>query len=281
MSWCHGVRTLEPFMVRTSWLLLLPLLFLGCSAAPGKTIRLTGASTIAPLASEIGKAFEAAHPGVRVDVQTGGSARGVLDTRGGNNELGMVSRPLKEDEKDLHAFPLALDGITVIVHAKNPVTALPREQIVAIFTGKITNWKEVGGPDAKITVVNKEEGRSTLELFCSYFDLKNSAIKAHAVIGDNKQGIKTVVASVHAIGYVSVGTAEYEAGQGVPIKLLPIDGVVASSANIANGTFPLARPLNLVAKSPPEGVVKEFLDFATSPQAHPLIRETGFVPLRP
>lgn len=260
---------------------LVLLLLTGCGSGSSPTIRVTGASTIGPLATELGKAFEAAHPHVRVDVQTGGSSRGINDTRGGLNDLGMVSRPLKDDESDLTAYPLALDGITVIVHANNPIAALTRAQIVAIFTGKVTNWQQVGGPDAPISVVNKEEGRSTLELFCSYYQLKNSDIVAHAVIGDNLQGIKTVVASPHAIGYVSVGTAEYEAARGIPIKLLPIDGVAATSANIANGTFPLARPLNLVAKSPPEGVVKEFLQFATSPAAHRFVVENGFVPLRP
>jgi phosphate transport system substrate-binding protein len=272
-------------MNRSTWIVgLLALLLAGVGVAfyglGRKTIVLTGASTIAPLAAEMGKVFEASHPGIRVDVQTGGSSRGVNDTRSGANSIGMVSRPLKDDEKDLIAFPIALDGITVILNAKNPVSSLTREQIVAIYTGKITNWKDVGGPDAPITVVNKAEGRSTLELFCSFFKLKNSDIKAHVVIGDNEQGIKTVVGNVHSIGYVSVGTAEYDAGQGAEIKLLPIDGVPASSANISNGTFPLARPLNLITKSPPEGIVKEFLEFATSDKVNGMIREQSFVPLR-
>lgn len=251
----------------------------GFDSGEKKKIVLTGASTIEPLANEIGKRFEALHPGVRIDVQSGGSSRGVNDTRQGMNDIGMVSRPLKDDEKDLHAFGIARDGVTIILNKDNPVTALTDAQVIDIYTGKITNWKEVDGPDEKITVVNKAEGRSTLELFCAHFKLKNSDIKAHTVIGDNEQGIKQVAGNPHAIGYVSIGTAEYDAEHGTPIKLLSIGGVKASSENVANGTFPLARPLNLVTKAPPEGLVKEFIDFATSDKVHDLIREQSFVPL--
>jgi phosphate transport system substrate-binding protein len=251
----------------------------GGPAGEQKKLVLTGSSTVAPLAGEIGKRFEQLHPGVRVDVQTGGSSRGVSDARQGLADIGLVSRPLNPDENDLHAFPIANDGVTVIVHRDNPVAALTAAQVVDIYTGKITNWKDVGGKDAPITVVNKAEGRSTLELFCHYFKLKNSDIKAHAVIGDNEQGIKTVSGSANAIGYVSIGTAEYDAAHGTPIKLLPIAGVTAGSENVANGTFPLSRPLNLVTKTPPQGLVKEFIDFATSEKVHDLVREQSFVPL--
>jgi phosphate transport system substrate-binding protein len=252
----------------------------GCDKPAGeKKLVLTGASTIAPLATELGKRFEELHPGVRVDVQTGGSSRGVSDLRQGLNDIGMVSRPLNDDEKDLHAFAIANDGVSIILHKSNPVTALKNDQIVAIYTGKITDWKDVGGPDAKITVVNKAEGRSTLELFCHHFKLKNADIKAHVVIGDNEQGIKSVAGNPNAIGYVSIGTAEYDIEHGTPIKLLPVGGVAATTANVANGTFPLSRPLHLVTKTPPEGLVKEFIDFAMSEKVHDLVKGQSFVPL--
>jgi len=250
----------------------------GCGE--NRKLVLTGSSTIAPLAGEIGKRFESLHPGVRVDVQTGGSSRGASDLRQGLNDIGMLSRSLNADEKDLIAFPIANDGVCVILHKSNPVAALSDAQVVAIYTGKLTNWKDVGGPDAPITVVNKAEGRSTLELFCHYFKLKNTDIKAHVVIGDNEQGIKTVAGNPNAIGYVSIGTAEFDAEHGTPIKLLAVGGVAATSANVDNGTFPLSRPLNLVVKAQPEGLVKEFLDLAMSDKVHDLIREQGFVPLK-
>jgi phosphate transport system substrate-binding protein len=203
----------------------------------------------------------------------------VADARQGRSDIGLVSRPLKDDEKDLLAFPIAQDGVCIILHKGNSVASLTDEQVVSIYTGKLSNWKDVGGKDAPITVVNKAEGRSTLELFCHYYKLKNADIKAHVVIGDNAQGIKTVAGNPDSIGYVSIGTAEYEAKQGTPIKMLPCSGVAASIDNVANGKFPLARPLNLVTKKAPEGLAKEFIEFAQSHKVHDIVKEQYFVPI--
>lgn len=244
----------------------------------GKLV-VTGASTLAPLISEIGKRFESLYPRVRVDVQTGGSSRGVADARQGLADIGMVSRAMKDEESDLHAFPVARDGVGIILHKDNPVQALTDEQVVAIYTGKITKWKDVGGKDASITVVNKAEGRSTLEVFLHYFKLKNADVKAQVVIGDNEQGVKTVSGSRHAIGYVSIGTAEYDESQGVPIKLLPAGGVPASTETVRNGTFPISRPLHIVTRTQPAGLTKAFIDYAQSKAVHDIIAQQYFVPL--
>lgn len=260
-------------------------LFASCSksgdnggSGKGK-ITLTGSSTVAPLAAEIGKRFESLHPGVRVDVQTGGSSRGIADARQGLSDIGMVSRALKSSESDLIPFTVAQDGIAIIVHQDNPVQALSDSQVVAIYTGAVSVWKQVGGKDAPITVVNKAEGRSTLELFLEHFRLKNIQVKAQVVIGDNEQGIKTVSGNPQAIAYVSIGAAEYSAGSGVPIKPLPMGDVPATLENIRNGSFPISRPLNLVVKSAPGGLVKEFLDFAQSATVNDLVEKLYFVPI--
>ncbi|MBW4569920.1 MAG: phosphate ABC transporter substrate-binding protein [Tolypothrix carrinoi HA7290-LM1] len=242
----------------------------------GKLV-LTGSSTIAPLTAEISKRFESGHPGVRVDVQSGGSSRGITDARQGVADIGMVSRALKPEEKDLKAFSIARDGVTVILHKENPVQSLSDKQVVDIYTGKLTNWKQVGGQDKAITVVSKAEGRSTLELFTHYFKLKNTDIKAQVVIGENEQGIKTVAGNPNAIGYVSIGSAENSAANKVPIKLLPVNGVAATTANVQNSTFPISRPLNLVTKTEPQGLAKEFIDFAQSQQVSEIVKKQNFV----
>ena len=244
----------------------------------GKLV-LTGSSTVAPLAAEIGKQFEAEYPDVRVDVQTGGSSRGIADARNGVADIGMVSRSLKQDEADLQSFAIARDGIGIILHQDNPVQSLSNEQIVAIYTGKIDNWQQVNGDNALITVVNKAEGRSTLELFLDYFGLENSQVKASVIIGDNQQGIKTVAGNPHAIGYVSIGTAEFSINNQVPLKLLPLNQIAATTENIQNETFPLSRPLNLVTKTQPQGLERKFIEFAQSPQVHDLINNQDFVPI--
>jgi phosphate transport system substrate-binding protein len=258
------------FIVYFGWLV-------GANAASQRLV-LTGSSTVAPLVGEIARQYESMHPGVRIDVQTGGSSRGINDTRSGIADIGMVSRALKPNENDLHAFTIALDGISIILHANNPVTTLSKQQVADIYTGKITNWKSVGGPDARITVVNKAEGRSTLELFLHYLQLRNSQIKPHIIIGDNPQGIKTVTGNLHAIAYVSIGAVEFEAERGAPIRLLALDGITASVANVHSGAFPLSRPLNLITSHAPQGLAQRFITYARSQQAHALVEAQYFVP---
>jgi phosphate transport system substrate-binding protein len=249
------------------------------STSNDTTLDLTGSSTVAPLAAEIAKRYEEEHPDVRIDVQMGGSSRGISDARRGLADIGMVSRSLKEQEHDLTPHLIARDGICIIVNKDNPVTELTEEQIVAVYRGQIENWKELGGPDAEIVVVHKAEGRSTLELFLKHFGLENSEVHPDVVIGDNQQGIKTVIGNPSAIGYVSIGAAEYEASQGAPLKLLPLKGVPASIDNVRNGTFPLARELNLVTKGDPSGPAKQFIEFAQSAAVNDLIEGLYFVPV--
>lgn len=255
-------------------------LALSASALADDTkLSMTGSSTVAPLALELGKRFEKLNAGTRVDVQSGGTSRGISDARSGLADIGLASRALNPDEKDLMAYTIALDGITIVLNKANPVTALSREQVVAIYTGKITNWKEVGGKSQSITVVSKAEGRSTLELFTKFYKLQNSDIKAQVIIGDNEQGIKVVAGNPNAIDYVSIGTAEYDASEGVPIKLLAVDGVPASIENVRKRTFPLMRELNLVTKSTPTGLSKRFIDFAQSKAVWDVIKDQYFVPI--
>jgi phosphate transport system substrate-binding protein len=244
----------------------------------GKLV-LTGSSTVAPLVAEIGKRFESEHPGVRVDVQTGGSSRGIADARNGVANIGMASRSLKPEENDLQGFAIARDGIGIIVHKENSVSSLSNQQIIDIYTGKINNWQQVKGKNAPITVVNKAEGRSTLELFLAYFKLKNSDVKASVVIGDNQQGIKTVAGNPNAIGYVSIGTAEFSINNGIPIELLPLNGIAATTENVKNGKFPLSRSLTLITKTQPQGLDKAFIEFAQSPQVHDIVKSQDFVPI--
>jgi len=264
----------------------LPALFLtamlAAYAAPeAQKLVLTGSSTIAPLTAELGRRFEALRPGVEVDVQSGGSSRGIHDAREGLADLGMVSRALTAEEADLHAYTIALDGVALITHRSNPVAALKRAEIIAIYTDRINRWSAIGGPDRPITVVNKAEGRSTLDLFLAHFGLRNSGVKPDVVIGDNAQGLKTVGGNPWSIGYVSIGSAEYEATHGHPIRLMPLDGVEASMATVRNGTYPLTRPLNLVARGRARELALTFIEFARSEAARAIVEQQFFVPVDP
>lgn len=243
-------------------------------------ISITGSSTVAPVMAEIAKRYEQAHPEVRIEVQTGGSSRGVNEARLKTADIGMVSRSLKTEESDLQATPIALDGIGMIVHRDSPVTDLNREQIVAIYTGKIQNWKQVGGADLPITVVHKAEGRSTSELFQNFFKLEPKDIKAQVIIGDNEQGIKTIAGNPGAIGYVSVGAAEAAVHNQAAIKLLDFEGTKASAETIKAGTFPMSRPLNLVvAPSHQNPVVEDLIKYAHSAAVTDIVKGQYFVPM--
>jgi len=165
------------------------------------------------------------------------------------------------------------------VHKSNPIGQLSETQIRKIYMKKIVNWKEVTGEDKEIVVVNKAEGRSTLELFLKFFKLKNSQIKPDIIIGDNEQGIKTVSKNPNAIAYVSIGSAEFNASVGAPLKLLRFKGVEAKVQNVENGTYPLMRELNLVTKEIPKALADKFIKFVLSKEASQTIKDHYFVPI--
>lgn len=243
----------------------------------GKLV-ITGSGTMAPMVAEIAKRFQRLHPEVQIDVQAGGSGRGLSDARQGKADIGMVSRALTEEEGDVYGYPIARDGICMVVHKDNPVQTLTSQQVVKIYTGKIANWKKVGGKDTPIAVMNAEAGRSSAELFTHYFDVKYDDVKAQRVLGDNPARIKAIAENPEAIIYMSVGEAERSAQAGAPIKLLPLDGVAATSKNIRSGNFPISRALTLVSKELPKGLVKEFINFSLSPQVTEIIVKHDFVP---
>ncbi|MGR3275324.1 phosphate ABC transporter substrate-binding protein [Acaryochloris marina NIES-2412] len=241
---------------------------------------ITGSSTVAPVASEIAKRYEAQNPQVRIDVQTGGSSRGIADVRQQVADIGMVSRAAKPVDKDLQFHTIAKDGVVIIVHRDNPIQQLTHQHITDIYSGKLNNWQQAGGKSQPITVVNKAEGRSTLEVFTKHFQLKPSQIKADVVIGDNEQGIKTVAGNPLAIGYVSVGAAKVNVEQGTPIKVLPLEGVEATAQTVRDGSFPLSRPLNLVTQGPLNSQQQKFIDFAQSSQVKDIVQEQSLVPIQ-
>ncbi|MDZ4297776.1 MAG: phosphate ABC transporter substrate-binding protein [Moraxellaceae bacterium] len=257
---------------------LLVLLLPTLSWAQTDRLVITGASSLAPLVQEIATRFEQKHPSVRVEVQSGGTGRGITDARRKLSQIGMVSRALKAEESDLIATTIAIDGVAIIVHSRNPISNLTNTQIQDIYRGKVTNWQQAGGTNQRITVVNKADGRSTLEVFSEYFTLPAREIRAHAVIGDNQQGIKQVAGNPGAIGYVSIGAAQFEVLQGTPIKLLPLNKVPATIENVAKGRFPMSRPLNLVTSGKPTHLATRFIEFATSSAVDDLITGQYLVP---
>jgi phosphate transport system substrate-binding protein len=257
---------------------------LGCGPKTSEEslVTITGSSTIAPLLGEIAKQYESTKGGVRVDVQAGGSSKGLMDVRSRISDIGMVSRKIKPSEADIAYSTIAIDGLAIIVNRSNPIDSITSEQVQAIYKGHIQNWSEVGGLSAPLTVVNKAEGRSTLEVFTKHFKLQNREIDADVVIGDNQQGIQTVAGNPNAIGYVSIGAAEYEvAANDIAIKLLTLDGVSASTENVRNGSYGINRELNLVYKHDLAPEAREFIDYVNSADATPLFHAHSLIQAGP
>lgn len=275
------------FMKRMVFILTLVLAVVGVtfsgqtSSIENSRLITTGSSTVAPLIAELARIFEQHRPGTRIDVETGGSSRGIADVRSGVVDFGMASRALKPEEKEegLRSITVAMDGIAIVLHKKNPVSALTHDQIRDIYLGRINRWATVGGRDAPITVINKAQGRSTLELFLEHFSLRAEEVKASSIIGDNQQGLKLLSSNTDAIGYVSIGAAEYELEQGRPLKLLPMGGIEATTLNVRNGSYPLVRPLNLIVRGALPALAKEFIGFLRSESAANIIEEFYFVPV--
>jgi phosphate transport system substrate-binding protein len=252
----------------------------GCRPAvpPGpRNVVVTGSYTMAPLVQEIGQRFEAAHPGTRIDVQAVGSARGVSDAQQGLADVGMVARRLRPEEGGLHAFVLARDGVCLVVPRSNPLTGLSDGQVIGVFTRTTSNWRQLGGPDAPITVVGLADDRALAQTFFEFYHLQPGQVRPDLRAGDTGQVLKAVADKPHAVGYAALGQALAEA-PGLSLRVLPCGSVPATLSNVGNGTYGLVRPLLLVTRDPPRGPTQEFLDFARSPAVHDLIEKYHAVP---
>ena len=257
----------------------LPAFAQGTASAPlsGKLV-ITGSSTMAPMVEELGKRFRIRYPGVAISVEAGGSGRGVADALAGRADIGMASRELSPKEKALFAIPIARDGVAFVVHKSNPIGGLARAQLLAVFTGGTADWKALGGPAARIEVVTRELGHSSLEIVSSYFGIAPEAIKATHVAGDNPEVWRLIAANRNAIGFLSAGAVDDAVQKGGPLKPLALGGIEPGIGSVRDGTWPLSRPLNLLARRVPAGAAKAFIEFALSPAAREVILEYDFVP---
>ena len=262
--------------------------FIGCgrtevgtsgSAARVKLV-LSGSSTVGPLAAEIGKRYENENPGVRVDVQTGGSSLGISEATTGLADIGMSSRTLKESETArAKEWPIAMDGVCFIVHGENAIAELTKQQLAGIMRGEIKDWKDLGGEPGPIFFVNRTAGRSELELVTKFFEIKPVDMKPDLVAGENQQGIQSVASTPGSISYMSVGASEEAIRFGTKIRMLPLSGIAATVENVESGTFPLSRPLVLVTTHEPTDAAKQFIEYAQSAAVNDLVRELSYVPI--
>lgn len=211
-------------------------------------------------------------------IEAGGSSRGISDARSGKADIGMAAQVLTAAEKDLNGFPVARDGFGLLVHKENPIQILSQGDVAAIFTGKLRNWKLVGGSDLPITVVARDQKRGLTALFLEHFKLNYADIQAQKVAGDNPIAFDAVRDDITAITLISVVAAEHATADGMPVKLLQLDGVAATTRNILTGNYPLTRPLTLVTQQVPSELARHFIEFSLSSQVTDLVQKLGFIP---
>jgi phosphate transport system substrate-binding protein len=254
----------------------------GCQRAErdAQHLVVTGSPEMAPLLKEIGKRFESSRPTVRVDVQATSTDRAVLEVRQGLADVGMVARGLRGDEVSLHAGALAYDGLVLVVHQTNPVPGLSEEQVAGLYLRSYTNWKQVGGPDRLVVLVDVAEGRAAREVFRGRFGIQASLVKPDHVVGGEGQATQAVAQLPGGVGYASLGPAQAAAAAGQAVRLVPLHGVAATPATLASGTYPLRRTLLLVTRQP-GGLAGELVELARSTEIHDLVRQHGFVPAGP
>lgn len=260
--------------VRTAVCILALLAAASCSRQSSEgAVILAGSSTIGPVFDAL-TPFYARH-GIKIQVQGGGSSVGIKSARDKLALLGMASRELSDEEKkEFKYLTIAHDGVALIVNSANPMNDITPDQVREIYTGKKTQWDN-GQP---ITVINKEAGRATLEVFEEYFHLKDLIRKDAVIIGPNGQAVTSTARDPNAIGYVSIADAQGGKDTGSPIKLLSLEGVAPNAENVANGKYKLSRPLNVVYLPENQARVEPILKLLSDPDAKAAMMKMTFVP---
>lgn len=261
-----------------SWVALVAVLAAcpGCRRQGGRGVNLVGSTSIQPFAELLAEEFHHVQPQANVpEVQGGGSTAGIQALRSGIADIGMCSRALKPEEAaELRPIVIARDGLAVIVHRSNPVGALSLLQVRGIFSGQITNWRDVGGRDMPVRPIVREEGSGTREAFM-HSVMGKSRVSRKALVQESNGSVKELVHNdPGAVGFMSLGLVGHE------VKAVAVDGVPPTPEAVTAGRYPLARPFLFVVKGDVRPEMQAFIDFALSAQGQKLLESEGLVRAR-
>ncbi len=242
------------------------------------TVRLAGSTSMEKVANYMKEDFMEKNPGVTVTVEFSGSSAGVQSLIDGQCDIGDASRGLKDTEKEAGAVEnvVAYDGIVAIVNPANSVTSLTTEELAAIYKGEITNWSELGGADAAIVVIGRENGSGTRGAFEELLEVEDLCVMAQE-LDSNGAVCATVEATAEAIGYASLDIAESE---GDALVMMTLNDVAPSVEAIKGGTYPLYRPFVMAtfgSMDEQSEVVKAFLDYAFGEEGQAMVVEAGAI----
>ena len=208
------------------------------------TLSISGSTSVGPLAEKLADKYEEKND-IKIEINQIGSSAGITNAISGVSEIGMSSRDLKEEEiaNGLKETIIAYDGIVVVTHPTNKVKDLTMEQVKQIFTGEVTNWKELGGDDMEIVVVSREDGSGSRDAFQEIVDYSSGELVRSAIIASGNGNIKTTVAmNKHAVGFISFEYIDES------ISTIDINGVEATAENVLQQTYNLSRPFLFVTK---------------------------------
>lgn len=248
----------------------------GCGNTDKGSVSTDGSTSMEKVIGALGEAFEAENPGVTFTYNPTGSGSGITAAAEGRCDIGLSSRDLKEEEKaqGLTETVLALDGIAVIVNPSLSVDDLDLETIAKIYTGEITNWKDIGGSDQEIVLIGREAGSGTRDGFESITGTKD-ACKYRQELTSTGDVITTVAGNPGAIGYASLASVKDT------VKIVSVDGVMPTEETVKDGSYVVQRPFVLVTKTDTalSETAQRFFDYITSPGADEIISAAGAIPL--
>jgi len=244
----------------------------GCKDTRQRPINVIGSTSIQPFAELLAEEFHTTKPAANVDVQGGGSTAGLQALANGIANIAMCSRSLNKEEEVLFTpIVIARDGLAVIVHRTNTVNELSNQQIQMLFSGQISNWKEVGGENKPVRLIMREEGSGTREAFVNLV-MDNIRVSRKALVQESNGAVKELVKNdPAAIGYMSLGLV------GEQLKVISVDGISPTVAEVSADRYRLSRPFLFVVKADLRPEAKQFIDFVLSAEGQRLLEMEGLV----
>lgn len=241
-------------------------------------ITIVGSTSVQPVAEKLATEYMKTNPNVKITVQGGGSAVGIKSAQDGTASIGTSSKSLKANESTgLTQYEIGKDGIAIIVNKNNALNGLTLDQVKGIFNGSITNWNQVGGSDAQINVIVREDGSGTRDAVQEIVlgKLANGtkvAFVKSAIVQSSTEAVQQAVAQdPNAVGFISFASVNNT-------KALQINNVAPSEATILDGTYKIQRPFLFLVKGDPTGAVKSFIDWVNGPEGQAIIKSDKVVP---
>ena len=243
-----------------------------CGRQNDSVVVVAGSTSVQPYAEVLAEKFMSLFPGSEIDIQGGGSSAGIMAAETGTADIGMSSRDLNDQERELWSVEIAKDGLAVIVHPDNPVQELTLQQIRDIYAAAVTDWGDLGGNAAKIHVITREEGSGTRSAFESMV-MGDDRITPRAIVQDSNGAVRQLVSGDrNSIGFISLGLVN------PAVKALRLDGVEATWENVLNNSYSLYRPFLFVAESQPAGLAGAYCDFVLSEEGQLYLAVEGLIP---